>query len=528
MLQRVTILVLLCAGRSASAATIQVPQDHKTIQAAIHAARPGDTVLVAAGRYRERIRLGPGIIVRSVGDDAKGKIGLKRAEETILDGGGENGHGENGGGENGGDPGVAMAAGSTLDGLTVTNVGGYDEAVWRKHFESHGEELADDQGAVRAEGTVAAISIRFVDCSATNNIVHHNGDVGIAVIGDEGRRVAPVVSGNVSFRNLGGGIGVADRASPVVRDNVCYENLRGGIGCRNSSPLILDNVCYGNIRAGIGCREGATPVVRGNKCYRNRRAGIGIRMKGTAPVVEGNECYENEMAGIGCRDGAEPIIRNNLCRDNKLAGIGCDGASPLIVANECRQNAAAGIGVRGNGNATIVANKCHENKLVAIGITDGSTATIHGNQLERTGGVPPIVAVKDGSTARIYDNKISGGGVAAVLVQGTATIGSNEFVGQGERQGNAVWVWEGSIASIDANRFDGYRAAVSATKATVVVSGNTASGTTGAAFVVKDSVRPPHVYGNTVIAPNDKIKAVEIIGAAGIVADNVVTQQADE
>jgi parallel beta-helix repeat protein len=511
MLRMTTILFLLCVAQSAVAAAHRVPEDHKTIQAAIDAAQPGDTVQVAAGRYQERIKLRPNVTVRSAGDDTQGKIGLKRAEVTIIDGGGQNGD----------QPGVVMAEGSTLDGFTITNVGVYDEALWKKHFDSHGEELADDEGSVQAEGTIPAISIRAVIASVTNNIVHHNGDVGIAVVGSEERKITPLVTGNISYRNLGGGIGVADLAEPVVRENTCHENLRAGIGCRNSSPIILENVCFQNVRAGIGCREGARPIMRGNKCYQNRRAGIGIRMEGTAPVVEGNDCYENDMAGIGCRDGAEPFIRNNRCSKNKMAGIGCDGASPLIVGNQCRENEMSGIGMRGEGNATIQGNKCLENKLVAIGVTDGSNATISGNQLSRTGGVPPLIAVK-GSTALIQENHIEGGGVAAVLVQGTATVSKNKFLGRGEKQGNAVWVWEGSTATIDANKFHGYRAAVSSTKATVIVTGNTIQGFTGPAILIKDSTKPAHVFGNTAITKDEKAKVVEIQGPAGVVAENVV------
>jgi parallel beta-helix repeat protein len=244
-------------------------------------------------------------------------------------------------------------------------------------------------------------------------------------------------------------------------------------------------------------------------------------MEGTAPVVEDNECYENDMAGIGCRDGAEPIIRNNRCSKNKMAGIGCDGASPLIVGNECRENEMAGIGMRGKGNATIQDNKCHENTLVAIGVTDGSKATISGNHVVRTGGVPPIIAVKE-STALIQDNKIEGGGVAAVLVQGTATISKNKFVGHGEKQGNAVWVWEGSTATIDANTFNGYRATVNAAKATVIVTGNTVQGFTGPAIIIKDSGKPAHVFGNTAITKDEKAKFVEIQGPVGVVDENSV------
>ncbi len=515
MLRPITVLLLFCVTQVANAATIRVPEDHQTIQAAIGVSQPGDAILVAPGRYQERITLRLGIVVRSAGDDSKGKVGLKRAEVTILDGGGDNGN----------QPGVTMSEGSTLDGFTITSVGTFDEAFWQKHFDSHGEELADDEGSVQAEGTVPAIRIAGLNCNVTNNIVHHNGDVGIAVIGSKQRRISPLIARNISYRNLGGGIGVADFAEPVIRENTCHENLRAGIGCRNSSPFIIDNECFKNVRAGIGCREGAKAIMRGNTCYQNRRAGIGIRMEGTAPLIEHNACYENDMAGIGCRDGAVPVIRNNECYKNRMAGIGCDGASPLIVGNQCRENDMSGIGVRGAGNATIQNNKCIENKLVAIGVTHGSTATISKNQLARTGGVPPIIAVKDDSTARIHENEITGGGVAAVLIQGAATVGNNKFVGQGEKQGNAVWVWEGSTATIADNAFHGYRAAVNATKSTMVITGNKIEGFSGPAIVVKDSPKPAHVYGNTAITQDEQAKVVEIQGPAGLVDENIIQSE---
>lgn len=510
--QFIPVLLAIATAQPVIAATIRVPQDHKTLQAAIDASQSGDTITVAPGKYPERIRLKPGIILRSAGDDTKGTDGLKRAEATVIDGGKE-----------GKQPGVAMAEGSTLDGFTVTNVGTYDEALWKKHFDSKGEELGDEEGSVQAEGTNPAIGIQGVSCTVTNCIVHHNGDVGIGILGKEKSKTAPLVTGNLVYRNMGGGIGVAEGAEPIIRGNTCKENLRAGIGCRKANPIITDNVCFQNIRAGIGCREGSKPVMRGNTCYQNRRAGIGIRMEGTAPLVEANECYENEMAGIGCRDGASPILRNNVCRKNKMAGIGCrDGAKPLIVGNECRENELVGIGVQMKAVAIIQGNKCLGNKLVAIGVTEESTATITENELSRTGGQPPIIAVKDGSTASIRENRISGGGVAAVLVQGKATISGNTFTGIGEKQGNAVWVWENSTATISDNTFDGYKSAVNATKATVVVTGNTIKQFQGTAITVKDSQKPAHVYGNTATSTDPKAKAVDVQGPSGVVADNTV------
>lgn len=516
-MRRLCLLLVLAVftAHPAAAATLRVPQDHPSIQAAIAAAAAGDTILVTPGRYPERIRLKPGITLRSDGDDSRGAAGLQRGEATILDGGGPAGD----------SPGVLMAEGSTLDGFTVTHVGAYDDALWNQHFDTQGEQLGDNEGALQAEGSLPAISVQGVSCTVTNCIVHHNGDVGIGILGRADSTTAPLIISNLVYRNMGGGIGVAEGAEPIIRGNICKENLRAGIGCRNASPIITDNQCVQNIRAGIGCREGSQPVIRGNTCCQNRRAGIGIRMQGTAPVVEGNECVENLMAGIGCRDAASPILRNNVCRSNRLAGIGCAGGSPLIVGNVCTENEQAGIGVQGQATAVLHRNKCHNNRLVAIGITEGSTAMITESDLERAEGVPPIIAVKDASSALLRDNRISGGGVAAVLIQGSALLSGNTFIGVGEKQGNAVWVREGSTATISNNTFDGYRVAVNSTGSDVTVTGNIISRFQGTAISVTDSRTPAHVYGNTAVSADPQAKVCDVQGASGIVDNNTIQPQ---
>lgn len=364
------VLFVSLAASAVVADTIRVPQDHKSIQSAINAAEPGDTVLVSTGTYRERLRLKSGVALKSEGDDAKGKLGLKRAEATIIDGAVNGSTG----------PGVLMAEESTIDGFTVTGVGKYDDESWNQHHATQGEEQKEEP--IGQPGT-AGITVMGVErCSVRNNIVHHIGYTGIAILGAKDKRVSPHIYRNVTYRNMGGGIGSMKKSTAIIEANVCFENFYAGIGHDDASPLVFDNVCYENVRAGIGISDGARPIVRHNTCYQNRRAGIGVRTgEETQPIIEHNICYENDMAGIGNRDEAQPIIRHNKCYKNKMAGIGSrDHARAVIEHNECYENGMSGIGSRLGAAPVIRHNKCYKNKMAGIGSREDARPVIEGNE----------------------------------------------------------------------------------------------------------------------------------------------------
>lgn len=446
-LLKILLLVLACCPRPAVAGTTRVPADFPTIQAAIDAVAAGDRIVVSAGLYRERIVLKPEIALRSEGDDAKGAAGLVRAERTVVDGAGA-----------GDKPGVTMAEGAVIDGFTVTNVGSYDDASWKKHWTERGENQEHaDIGAFGAPG----IGADGVNCRIANCIVHHNGATGIAVRGREGAATHPLVIGNVCFRNMGGGIGAMRGVGGIIQGNHCHENFFAGIGhSGGASPLVVGNDCNKNIRAGIGVSEKSRPVVRGNHCHANCRAGIGIRTGAdTRPVIEENRCSENGMAGIGIEEGAEPIVRANICERNEMAGIGLHGnAKALLVGNEIRDNAEAGIGLRAGCEAMLWGNVCAGNRLAAVGLPEKAFAILVRNTLSRDGGMPPLVTVRGGSEAVLVGNKLHGGGVAGVLVEGRAILADNEIKGRNDQSGQGIWVWKGGAVIAGKNVVSGFKA----------------------------------------------------------------------
>ncbi len=543
ILSAVAIVVALVGTSrdgTVDASEILVPSHHESIQAAVNAAAPFDVVVVAPGTYHERVQLKPKVTLRSAGGNDKGKIGLKRAEATIIDGGGEDGEG----------PGVAMAEGATLDGFTVTNVGTYDDESWNRHFKTQGEEQAEEPIGQPGTGGIGVVG---VTCVIKNNIAHHIGYSGIAVMGVDGKRCSPHVINNVCYRNMGGGIGCMKKSTAIVEENTCFENFYAGIGHDDASPLVIRNTCYGNVRAGIGISDGSQPVVRNNRCFKNRRAGIGVRTgSSTRPIIEDNDCFENDMAGIGAREESSPIIRGNRCYRNRLAGIGSrTHATPTIIDNECYENKETGIGQMSDARTVLIGNHLHhngksgigfaacesgrslvvnnrviDNELVAVGINPGWKVTLSENEFSRKGGLPPIVMVFAGSEATFTSNVIRGEGVAGIRAAGVVRADNNLFEGLTLRKVGppnfAVWALTGANVTLSNNSFSNWRHALHATESETLISGNTISSFHRTAIVINKPSQPPIVVGNTAASADPQAGAATVDGVSVETGNNRV------
>jgi hypothetical protein len=76
--------LLACTG-AVAAATIRVPEDVKTIQGAIDAARSGDRIAVAAGTYRETIRLtGQALVLDAVDGPSRTVIDATELGQPVI------------------------------------------------------------------------------------------------------------------------------------------------------------------------------------------------------------------------------------------------------------------------------------------------------------------------------------------------------------------------------------------------------------------------------------------------------------
>lgn len=262
--------VLGLASRSAlCAATLHVPKDHPTIQGAIDAAKAGDTVRVAPGRYREKLKLGGKNI--TLASDFVDTQDPRTIEATVLQG--ESTDGKKG-------------AGPILE---IAKDVGFDTRVIGFTF------LQGDHGILN-RGKLQVLHNRFVE----------NRD------GLSFESAAAIVRGNVFERNRDDGIDMDGASSGIIEDNIVRDSRDDGLELRlhpYTGAAVLEIVIRGNTFTGNG-GDGVQLIDYPGKSARTFR-------------IERNIFSKNAMAGIGAT--ADGLTRQNF--------KGSELIEPVLILN---------------------------------------------------------------------------------------------------------------------------------------------------------------------------------------------------
>ena len=244
----------------------------KTIAYALQQAQPGTTIQVSPGSYSADsgevfpLILKPGITLR--GDEAT------KGQTTTINGGGQVNT-------------VSLARqnvtifamqDSAIRGLSVTNPLSRGTGVW----------------------------VESTNPTIVNNTFANSQREGIFMTGT----AAPLIEGNLFFKNEGNGISVARAAGGVIRNNVMQET-GFGIAIGGTATTLIDRNQIISNTDGLYINERAQPVLRGNTIKNNQRDGIVVTMDGKPDI------------GITSQTG------NNLIKDNGALAINNSGSQSI-------------------------------------------------------------------------------------------------------------------------------------------------------------------------------------------------------
>ncbi len=336
-------LVLVCGVGMAG--TIGVPADYGTIQEAIDASSPGDTIIVGPGTYGECIDYsGKAITVRSTDPSDPAVVA-----STVI---------------NGGATGSVVAfssgegPGSVLEGLTVTNGSGTPNAYG-----------GFDGGGIYCSGASPTIRNNVITGNAAAGTLAYGGGI-VLKSGSAATIEGNSIVGNTcsGFQPAGGGLACVG-SSPTVTDNTISSNSAGDFGgglYAGGGGTFSGNTISGNSAGswGGGVLLAGTATLSDNTISHNsastRGAGVYIHMTPQATVV-GNRIEGNTGASQGggiCsyQNSALTVIRNNTILGNSSRSGGWGGGGihayssyATIENNTIAGNSAAGALIGGAG-----------------------------------------------------------------------------------------------------------------------------------------------------------------------------------
>jgi len=456
VLQALLVCLVLIATipRPAAAATINVPADSATIQAAILGTLPGDTVLIAPGTYHENISfIGRSIVVRSsggreatiiYGDSVNAAVRFETGEDTSA-------HLEGVTVRRGGAAGVLCTGASptihdcTIDSSTI----GIDLAASQAII-GQCDILYNSSHGIRLTGSLATVTMCTLSDNGgsgiygenaavfTGNTLRRNGSyplvLGAASIGRLAAGNQFMVNAIQAFGVLGGTVGDSAVWKPL--SGISTFVILGGGDLSVAGPLAPTLVLDPGVRLEFAVATGTLSVGLGNP------GTLIADAPSTNPISFVPHASIAQWRGIRFESNArdeECLLRNCLVRRSQ--GIVCNFSSPVF--DSCRIDSCAGDGLSLIGSQSVIGNcVIADNSGVGIRLSS-SQVPVTGCEISGNGSYGVY-----GTMLTAFSGNVVSGNAAAPLAVGPTSAGrvdaTNSLAGNGDP---TIFVLPGTVSA---------------------------------------------------------------------------------
>ncbi len=371
-----------------------------SIQDAINAACPGDTIEVESGTYYEHVNVNKTLILSGVGSPIVDGSSTGNAITMNADGCTIQGFMA----RNSGNSGIYVtSSGNTISGNTAT--GNYVGIF----LSSSCSNIISGNTANNNSRTGIYLASSSNSNTISDNLASSNED-----INEEGLYAAGIyldsscsniISGNTANNNSRTGIYLASSSnSNTISDNLASGSLDGISLDSSCSNIISDNLATGN-EAGISLDSSSNSnTILGNTANNNYWCGIYLDSSCKSNTISGNTAINNSWTGIFLDSSCNNTISDNLASGNEngiclffssdsntisdnLASGNENGiylystSSNIISANTFKDN-SDGIRLGSSSNNTISANAVKDNLCGIRFDSSSDNNTISSNTIE--------------------------------------------------------------------------------------------------------------------------------------------------
>ncbi len=330
-----TLLIWVLPLTIASGATIHVPADSTTIQAALTAAQSGDTVLVQPGTYYENITWPSvnGIKLISAGDSSN----------TVIDGGGIGRVIEMSWSPTPIDSTTEIRGFKLTNGGNIANGGGMfvsNASPVLTRLCVTGNTATNKGGGLYISGSSSSPTLTYV--TVTGNTAGYGGGLYISGSSSSPTLTDVTVSGNTA--GSGGGLYIGSNSSPALTDVIVSGNTAssygGGLYIWGGSPTLTGVTVTGNTASSYGGGLyiwAGSPMltdvtVAGNTA--SHGGGLYI-IRNSSPTltdvtVSGNTASSGG-GGLYIIDNSSPTLTRVTVSSNLGAGLYFGGSSGVLV-----------------------------------------------------------------------------------------------------------------------------------------------------------------------------------------------------